>query len=115
MIITGLVILAFLGLHFYDFWVPEMEYKYIANGIPDPLKYFHELKEKFYGETARTIIYCLSFILLGMHLNHGLASSFQSIGVSSSRKNTLRLLANIYSLIISIGFVAIALFHYFIH
>lgn len=115
MIITGLVILAFLGLHFYDFWVPEMEYKYIANEIPDPLKYFHELKEKFYGETTRTTIYCLSFILLGMHLNHGLASSFQSIGVSSSRKNTLRIVANIYSLIISIGFTGIALYHYFVH
>ena len=115
MIITGLVILAFLGLHFYDFWVPEMEYKYIANEIPDPLKYFHELKEKFYGETTRTTIYCLSFILLGMHLNHGLASSFQSIGVSSSRKNTLRIVANIYSLIISIGFTGIALYHCFVH
>ena len=115
MIITGLVILAFLGLHFYDFWVPEMEYKYIAHETPDPIKYFHELKEKFYGETVRTAIYCFSFILLGMHLNHGLASSFQSIGMSSSRKKTLRLIANIYSLIISTGFIGIALFHYFVH
>ena len=29
MIITGLVIFAFLGLHSYDFWVPEMVYKYV--------------------------------------------------------------------------------------
>ena len=29
MIISGLVILAFLGLHFYDFWVPEIIYKYV--------------------------------------------------------------------------------------
>jgi len=26
MIITGLVVLAFLGLHFYDFWIHEMAY-----------------------------------------------------------------------------------------
>ena len=29
MIISGLVVLAFLGLHFYDFWVHEMIYKYV--------------------------------------------------------------------------------------
>jgi succinate dehydrogenase / fumarate reductase cytochrome b subunit len=115
MIITGLVILAFLALHFYDFWFPEMDYKYISNEAPDSLRYFHEMKEKFYGETTRTIIYCLSFCLLGMHLSHGLASSFQSIGVSSSRQKALRTIGIIYSLIISIGFIAIALFHYFIH
>ena len=28
MIISGIVILSFLVLHFYDFWVPEMDYKY---------------------------------------------------------------------------------------
>ena len=114
MIITGLVILAFLGLHFYDFWFPEMDYKYISGLAPDPQKYFHELQEKFHGETIRTIIYCVSFILLGMHLNHGLSSSFQSIGISSSRQKTMRLVANIYSMVISVGFIGVALFHYFI-
>ena len=115
MIITGLVILAFLALHFYDFWIPEMEYKYIDYDESNPTKYFHELKEKFYGETYRTAIYCVSFILLGMHLNHGLSSSFQSVGATSSRDRVLRTVANIYSFGISIGFIAIALFHYFIH
>ena len=115
MIITGLVILAFLCLHFYDFWIPEIDYKYIDQEMSNPKKYFHELKEKFYGETYRTAIYCVSFILLGMHLNHGLSSSFQSVGATSSRGRFLRKVANIYSFGISIGFIAIALFHYFIH
>ena len=35
MIISGLVILAFLGLHFYDFCYPEVAYKYIAGTEPD--------------------------------------------------------------------------------
>ena len=115
MIITGLVILAFLALHFYDFWIPEMEYKYLRSEGPDSLKYFHELKEKFYGQTARTVIYCIAFVLLGMHLNHGLSSSFQSVGVSSSRQQILRIVANIYSITISFGFVLIALVHYLFH
>ncbi len=112
MIITGLVILAFLALHFYDFWIPEMEYKYINNMLPENERYFHELQEKFHSSLTKTIIYCVSFILLGLHLRHGLASSFQSVGITSTRQRKLTIIANIYSLFISIGFTIIALFHY---
>jgi len=115
MLISGMVILAFLGLHFYDFWFPEMNYKYLTAQAPNPSKYFHELKEMFYGETVRTIIYCFSFVLLGMHLNHGLASSFQSIGITTTRQKVLQITANVYSIIITSGFITIAIFHYFIY
>tara|TARA_Y100000589_G_scaffold332289_1_gene391214 strand:+ start:3857 stop:4477 length:621 start_codon:yes stop_codon:yes gene_type:complete len=115
MILSGLVILAFLALHFYDFWIPEMDYKYINFKQPDSLKYFHELQEKFYGQTTRTTIYCISFILLGLHLNHGLSSSFQSVGISNKKEKNLQRLAIIYSFIISFGFSFIAIYHYFVH
>ena len=39
MLLTGIVILAFLGLHMYDFWVHEMTVKYIEgdmSGLIDP-------------------------------------------------------------------------------
>ena len=29
MILSGLVILAFMGLHFYDFWLPELKIKFV--------------------------------------------------------------------------------------
>ncbi len=112
MIITGLVILAFLALHFYDFWIPEIQYKYINTEALNPSKYFHELQEKFYGNTIRTSLYCLSFVFLGMHLNHGLSSSFQSLGVLNKKEKKLRFIATSYSFFISIGFIFIALFHY---
>ena len=113
MILSGLVILAFLVLHFYDFWVPEMDYKYINSEHPNNARYFHELQEKFHGQTTRTIIYCASFILLGLHLNHGLSSSFQSVGISNKKERVIRAVANIYSFSIAAGFTIIALFHYF--
>ena len=47
MIITGAVIFAFLGLHFYDFWFPEMVYKYVDVNPLNETRYFHELAEKF--------------------------------------------------------------------
>ena len=34
MVITGLMIMLFLGLHFYDFWIPEIKDKFI-DGIWD--------------------------------------------------------------------------------
>ena len=77
MIITGLVVLAFLGLHFYDFWIQEMDYKYISGNPEDPTRYLEETVHKF-EPFWRTALYVLSFILLALHLWHGFASSFQS-------------------------------------
>lgn len=46
MIITGLVVLAFLGLHFYDFWIHEIDYKYISANPEDPTRYYEETVHK---------------------------------------------------------------------
>ena len=78
MIISGLVILAFLGLHFYDFWIPEVAYKYVAGTAPDATRYYGELVHKFH-DPIRTGIYCVAFVLLGFHLWHGFGSSLQSM------------------------------------
>ena len=40
MLYSGLVILAFLVLHFIDFWFPEINHKYIAVLPEDPTRYF---------------------------------------------------------------------------
>jgi succinate dehydrogenase / fumarate reductase cytochrome b subunit len=60
MILSGSVILAF-GTAFYDFWVPEMVYKYVEVNPLDSTRYFHELAEKF-ESPVRTAIYCVSFV-----------------------------------------------------
>ena len=82
MILSGTVILSFLALHFYDFWIPEMEYKYIQFKPDDPNRYHHELVEKF-QDPVKVGFYCISFIFLALHLVHGLASSTQSLGTSN--------------------------------
>ena len=113
MIISGLVILVFLALHFYDFWIPEIEYKYIDGSEMDSAKYFSELKERFHNNILRTSIYCISFILLGLHLSHGFSSSFQSIGTNAKYKLILNRAAKIYSILITLGFIIIAIYHCF--
>ena len=79
MIISGGTVLAFLVLHFYDFWVPEMNYKYIEALPEDPNRYYEELVHKF-EDLARVILYVVSFFFLALHLSHGFSSAFQSIG-----------------------------------
>ena len=111
MILSGIVILSFLGLHFYDFWVPEMDYKYIKILPLDPDRYFDELVHKFVSP-VRVGIYILSFIFLSLHLLHGFASSFQTVGVNNKYSKIIKKFATGFSVIVPFGFVLIALFHH---
>ena len=112
MIISGIVILLFLGLHLYDFWVGEMNYKYIEQLAPDPTRYYDELVEKFH-DPLRVGFYVLCFVFLCLHLLHGFQSAFQSMGwKDDARKKLISSVGNWYSYIICGGFIFIALFHY---
>lgn len=113
MIITGLTILLFLGLHFYDFWFPELKIKFIDGVWNIEDRYFAELQHKF-ADPIRTALYVLSFGFLALHLLHGFQSAFQSVGFRSNKYTpTIKLLANIYGIAVPLGFIIIALYHYF--
>ena len=112
MIISGLVILAFLGLHFYDFWVPEIVHKYIETHPEDPTRYHLETVHKF-ESPVRVTLYVVSFFLLAVHLWHGFASSFQSIGWNNKYSVALKGFTKFFALAIPLGFVFIALYHHF--
>ena len=112
MIISGIVILSFLALHFYDFWVPEMDYKYVQSLPEDPNRYYEELIHKF-ENPIRVGIYCLSFVFLSLHLVHGLSSSTQSLGTNNKYAIIIKKISYVFGVGIPIGFCFIALFHYF--
>ena len=114
MIISGSVILAFFGLHFYDFWIPEMIYKYVDVNPLESTRYYPELIHKF-ESPIRTTLYCLSFILLSLHLWHGFNSSFQSVGFNNKFSKALHKLGYAFAIIVPFGFIFIALFHHFNH
>ena len=114
MIISGIVVLSFLGLHFYDFWIPEIVYKYVEAKPIATERYFHELAEKF-NSPIRTAIYCMSFFFLFLHLWHGFNSSFQSVGMNNKYSKTLHKFGYAFAVIVPFGFIFIALFHHFNH
>lgn len=112
MIISGLVILAFLGLHMYDFWYHEMNYKYIE-GLPvEQERFYTDLHQKF-ENPIRVGIYVISFVLLGLHLAHGFQSSFQSVGARHPKYTpVLKAFGTWFSILIPAGFIIIALYHF---
>ncbi len=111
MIISGLVVLAFLGLHFYDFWFHEMAYKYIEVNPEDPTRYYAETVEKFVP-IWRTVLYVIAFVLLALHLWHGFASSFQSMGVNNKYSPGIKKFTKVYAVVVPLLFVFIAVYHH---
>ncbi|MBP0902683.1 succinate dehydrogenase cytochrome b subunit [Mariniflexile gromovii] len=120
MIYSGIAILAFIILHFIDFWFPEINAKYIkgdwtgGHELVDGYRYFHELQVKF-ENPIRVAAYVLAFVFLALHLLHGFTSAFQSMGASTIRKKRLQTIGRIYSIAIPLGFIFIALFHHLNH
>ena len=114
MIYTGAAILAFIVLHFIDFWIPEINHKYIAFLTEDPNRYFGELQHKF-ENPIRVVAYVIAFVFLALHLLHGFTSAFQSVGATAGRKKTLKDIGKSYAILIPLGFIFIALYHHFNH
>ncbi|MDP5157433.1 MAG: succinate dehydrogenase cytochrome b subunit [Flaviramulus sp.] len=117
MIYSGIAILAFIILHFIDFWFPEINTKFIngdwsgtMEGV-EGFRYHEELTHKFHSHT-RTIAYVIAFVFLALHLLHGFTSAFQSMGGTAGRKKTLQNIGKAYSIIIPIGFIFVALYHH---
>ena len=112
MIISGAVILAFLGVHMYDFWMHEMNYKYVEALSINETRYWEEFHAKF-ADLWRVIFYAVSFVLLGLHLSHGFQSSFQSIGARHPKYlKCVNTLGTWYSILIPLGFIVVAVFHF---
>ena len=100
-------------MHFYDFWFPEIQYKYIDFKPEDSGRYFEELQHKFH-DLWRVIIYCIAFVFLSLHLLHGFQSAFQSTGFNYNKYTPIiKKIGNAYAIIVPSGFIFIALFHYF--
>jgi len=120
MVFSGAAILAFIVLHFIDFWIPEINTKYVLGDMSGVLpghegyRYFEELQHKFVP-IWRVAAYVVAFIFLGLHLAHGFQSAFQSIGFNNKYTKCVKNLGVIYSIVIPLGFIIIALCHHFNH
>ncbi len=120
MIWSGGFILVFLIIHFIDFWIPELNIKYVQGDMSGLLadgegyRYYEELVHKFVP-MWRVALYCIGFVFLSLHLLHGFDSAFQSVGANNKYTRGIKGLGKAYAILIPLGFIFIALFHHFNH
>jgi succinate dehydrogenase / fumarate reductase cytochrome b subunit len=115
MIYSGGLVLVFLIIHMRNFFY-EMKFAhsvsmYELDGIMIHNDY--ELVTGLFGTWYYVVIYVLAFIALGLHLNHGFQSAFQSAGWKNSKwKGLMQNIGTAFSAIIAIGFSAIAIYFF---
>ena len=119
MIWSGGFILVFLIIHFIDFWIPEINTKYIVGDMSGTLpsgefRYHEELVHKF-KDLWRVALYCVGFVFLSLHLLHGFNSAFQSIGANNKYTKGLKGFSKIYAIGVPVGFIFIAVYHFLNH
>ena len=112
---TGLVILAFLALHFYQFYFIKLgigEAPLAAN-VPHPQEeHFYELAVYLFSSSMLySILYIISFVVLGIHLNHAFQSAFQSLGLNHKKYTpAIKAVGKVYSVVVPLGYIIIPLY-----
>jgi len=107
MIVTGILILLFLILHLKDyFW--ELKFGDM-NGHPTD----YDLVVALFNNPLYTALYVFSFILLGLHLNHGFQSAFQSVGFNHNKYTpAIKKISTVFCILIAAGFSLIAIYFF---
>jgi succinate dehydrogenase / fumarate reductase cytochrome b subunit len=104
--LTGSIILFFLVIHMKTFFFPH------RFGHPD--ESMAEAVAIAFRANWYSAFYVISMVLLGAHLNHGLQSSFQTMGWSNKKyRNAIKTTGSIIALIFMIGFASFPIMFYF--
>jgi succinate dehydrogenase / fumarate reductase cytochrome b subunit len=104
MILTGLAILIFVPFHVKTFKYGT-HYE-VSEGVRD---LFRTEAENFSSPIA-VALYVVMMVLVGMHLWHGVPSSFQSLGLNGPRFTPLiRTIGKVSAIVIAGGFIVITL------
>jgi succinate dehydrogenase / fumarate reductase cytochrome b subunit len=122
MIWLGIFVFAFLVMHI-------AQYFYVMKFLPEQMTMVTVHGEEMHDAYTLVValftdatfgylysgLYIIGFIALGLHLNHGFWSSFQSIGWSNDLwRKRLSVIGTVYALLISIGFTIIPVYFLFI-
>jgi len=124
MIYSGLLVMFFILLHLKDFFLrikmPDTfgeigKVTYTDGGVAHQIQNDSSLMDLFH-DPLYVVLYVIGFIALGIHLNHGFQSAFQSMGANNDKlAPMLKKGGKIFSILIAVGFSAIALKHFITH
>ncbi len=114
--ITGSLVLAFILIHLNTFLVT---YKFgeVAQVTIDgeQVKDMYSVVVTAFGMKFYSVGYIIALAILGMHLNHGFQSAFQSLGLNHKRYTPgIKKAGKIFAILITIGFIAFPVYFGFI-
>lgn len=117
MALLGTLVLAFIFIHMGDFWF-KMKF---TDSIPmvNVTAYDHPVAD-LYARVAITfsnplfvLSYLIGMLALGIHLWHGFASAFQTLGLNHKKYTpAIGLIGKVFSVIVPLGFALIPIYMY---
>lgn len=109
MFLSGAVVLAFLLLHLADF---HFEWRLKGASHEEPF----DKAVRILNDTWSFWFYLVGCIILGVHLTHGFASAFQSLGLNHPKYNKLiRCFGIAFAIVIGAGFAMFPLWGKLLH
>ena len=110
MMLTGLLILAFLVTHILDMKLkgnPGVNYSSVMDEKNQIDSEFHDVKAVL-STSLNAVIYLVGLVALGIHLSHGVRSALQTLGISHKRWNMLfRIGGILFAWGIAAGFISL--------
>lgn len=113
MFLTGSIVIIFLVIHlgtfFWRFNVHD------PSGLADSHEYFNIVVD-FFRYWWYSLLYVVAVILLGIHLNHGFQSVFQTFGWNHKKYTPLlKKIGTVYAIIMAIGFASMPIYFFFFY
>ena len=102
---SGVIILAFIVFHLLHF-----TFRTVALGGHDFQGDVYEMVRFGFSQPAVAIFYIVGMVLLCLHLGHGIASIFQTLGLRNERwRGRLETASAVLAWVIALGFISIPL------
>jgi len=108
-VITGVIILIFLITHLATFW---RSFNFGVHPVGDPHPFYSIIQDSF-ANPFIALFYFIVMIILGLHLNHGFQSAFQTMGWRNKKYTPIiENIGSAIAIIFAIGFASIPIFFY---
>jgi succinate dehydrogenase / fumarate reductase cytochrome b subunit len=109
MFVLGVVILAFLCLHLYDFWY-KMQFSELLH-LPGAESRGSVIALALFKNPVHVILYLIGIAAVWVHLSHGVWSMFQTTGLNGRTwAPRLKVIGYVVATIIAVGFAIVPIY-----
>ena len=118
MIHTGVIMFVFLVIHLGNFFVKakfthEVD-EFILNGVATGMEDMGIVVVELFQLPVYVVFYIIALLILGFHLDHGIQSAFQSLGLNHKKYTPfIKGLGRFLAIVITLGYISIPLVIYF--